>query len=100
VIFLLTALLATMMGGAQCVVRCASPAPAKCPHHSHDKGNPAAQICGVEMLPGVRVDLAPAAAIGPAAIADAVRIALAAGMDSVLPDRGSALRAATIVLRI
>jgi hypothetical protein len=61
-IVMLLALLATLSGSAQCVVRCANPsAPPPCHHHAPVKQDPPAQVCAAPMLPGdPRADVAPA----------------------------------------
>jgi hypothetical protein len=65
VALLMLALLATVAGGAQCVVRCASPiVPPTCHHHSQGKQSPPAQACAAEMLAGeVRADIAVASPV-------------------------------------
>jgi len=64
-IVMLLALLTTLSGSAQCVVRCANPsAPPPCHHHAPVKQDPPTQVCAAPMLPGEsRTDVAPAIVI-------------------------------------
>jgi hypothetical protein len=67
VLLLVMALLATVPGSAQCIVRCASPVSTPpCHHHSPANQTQPAQVCATAMLPGAaRLQLAHA--VTPAA---------------------------------
>ena len=81
------AMLATVAGGAQCVVQCAKPAsPPPCHHHSQGKQNPPAMACAADMLPGkAGTETAPAVPVIAANRPVPIAITLAISASTDLP---------------
>jgi hypothetical protein len=95
----LMALLATVAGAAQCVVRCASPVSTPCPHHSNSRHDAPTQLCGSEMLPGYKASIVNAEPlVGPVVAAPAEALAFSPNWQ--LSPAWFAAPAAHCVLRI